>query len=293
MKIFSNFRSADDDEIFNSLREKFSDKPITFFYDFIPQSIQQLQINPYNFIWLVEPDEFFGMHSWVLANSHLFTGILTWNETILEQCPNAVLFPFHADGGGIGEVTDKYLDEFVQKNSNKKFEVSFLSGAKSLIEGHKLRQEIYKIGDQITIPKKWFHTLEDFNKDDFAKGGIGRPNKIWNSKQICFTESMFHIGVENINRKNWYTEKIADAFATKTIPIYCGCSNLGELGYDERGIIRFNSTSELISICNSLTPDIYEEMKPYIEHNYYEVKGNRTKGKVESFFKEVIEINNI
>ena len=37
---------------------------------------------------------------------------------------------------------------------------------------------------------------------------------------------------------------------------------------------------------------MYESMKPYIEHNYHEVKRNRTKGKVESFFKEVIEINN-
>jgi hypothetical protein len=294
MKIFSNFRSAEDDDIFNLLKEKWGDKPITFFYDYIPQDLKQLQINPYNFIWLAEPNEFFGMHSWVLNNYNLFTGILTWNEILLNNCPNAVCFPFHADGGGIGEVTDEYLEEFVkQKEINRKFEVSFLSGAKSLVEGHKLRQEIYKIGDQITIPKKWFHTLEDFDKDNFAKGGVGRPDKIWNSKQICFKESMFHIGVENVNYKNWYTEKIADSFATKTIPIYWGCSNLEELGYDERGIIRFNNTSELVNIVNSLTPDLYNKMLPYIEHNYKEVLTKRTKFYVETFFKEVILINGL
>ena len=294
MKIFSNFRVAEDDEIFNSLREKFGNKPITLFYDYIPQSIEQLHINPYNFIWLVEPNEFFGMHTWVKNNHNLFTGILTWNEDLLNTCPNAILFPFNADGGGIGEVSNDELEAFCkEKETKRKFEISFLSGAKSLVEGHKFRQEIYKIEDQITTPKKWFHTLEDFNQEDFAKGGIGRPNKIWSAKQKCFNESMFYVGVENVNHNNWYTEKIADAFATKTIPIYWGCSNLEELGYDERGIIRFNNIDELISICNSLIPDMYEKMLPYIEHNYNEVIKKRTKGLLETFFKELIEMNNL
>jgi hypothetical protein len=34
-------------------------------------------------------------------------------------------------------------------------------------------------------------------------------------------------------------------------------------------------------------------MKPYIEHNYNEVKKNRTQGIVEAFFKEFIELNNL
>jgi len=293
MKIFTNFRPENDPD-YDGIKEICKDKPITFFYDYVPQNMGQLSINPYNFIWLVEPNEFFGIHSWVLNNYHLFTGILTWNETLLEKCPNAVCFPFNADGGAFREVTDEGFEQFVKtKEKNRKFEVSFLSGAKSLVEGHKLRQEIYKIGDQITIPKKWFYTLEDFNQEDFNKGGVGRPDKIWGAKQKCYTESMFHIGVENVNYKNWYTEKIADSFVTKTIPIYRGCSNLEELGYDERGIIRFNTVPELIDIVNSLTPDLYDKMLPYIEHNYKEVLTKRTKPYLDAFFKEVIEINNL
>jgi hypothetical protein len=293
MKIFTNFRSENDPD-YDGIKEICKDKPITFFYDYVPQSMEQLTLNPYNFIWLVEPDEFFGIHTWVLNNHHLFTGILTWSDKIIKNCPNAILFPFNVDGGGMYEVTNEGFEKFVkEKEKNRKFEVSFLSGAKSLVEGHKLRQEIYKIGDQITIPKKWFYTLEDFDKDNFAKGGVGRPDRIWGAKQKCFTESMFHIGVENVNHKNWYTEKIADSFATKTIPIYWGCSNLEELGYDERGIIRFNSIPELISICNSLTPDMYENMKPYVEHNYNEVMKKRTKDLLNTFFQELIELNNL
>jgi len=81
MTIFSNFRSAND-PFYDGL--KTLNKPITLFFDYIPKSIEELQINPYNFIWLSEPDEFFGMQTWVLNNHELFTGILTWNEQILK-----------------------------------------------------------------------------------------------------------------------------------------------------------------------------------------------------------------
>ena len=289
MTIFSNFRPADD-PFYDGL--KALSKPITLFFDYVPKGLNELQINPYNFIWLSEPNEFFGIHNWVLNNHQYFTGILTWNDMLIQNCPNAILFPFNVDQGGMAEVTDEQFGEFT-KNKNPQFEVSFLSGAKTLVEGHKFRQEVYKIGDQITIPKKWFYTLEDFNQDNFANGGVGRPDRIWGAKQKCFNESMFHIAVENVYHKNWYTEKIGDAFATKTLPIYWGCSNLEELGYDERGIIRFNSTEELVSIINSLTPEVYYEKLPYIEHNYNEVFKNKTLNNLEAFFKEIISLNNL
>jgi hypothetical protein len=34
-------------------------------------------------------------------------------------------------------------------------------------------------------------------------------------------------------------------------------------------------------------------MKPYIEHNYREVMKKRTKGLLDTFFKELIELNNL
>ena len=47
MKIFSNFISPDD-SLYDNL--KLLNKSITFFYDYIPQSIEQLQLNPINII---------------------------------------------------------------------------------------------------------------------------------------------------------------------------------------------------------------------------------------------------
>ena len=289
MKIFSNFR-PENSLVYDGL--KALNKPITFFYDYIPQNLEQLQINPYNFIMLHEPDEFFGIHTWVKQNAHLFTGILTWNKELLNMLSNAILF-HHIGEGGCGMVENNYIETFNEEYPNKSFYVSYLSGAKSLVQGHKLRQEIYKLENQINIPKKWFYTLNDFNKEEFKKGGIGRPDNHWLSKKICYIDVMFHIGVENVKYNNWYTEKITDAFATKTLPIYWGCPNLEDLGYDERGIIRFNSTKELIDIVNSLTPEIYYEKLPYMEYNCEIIKYHRIKDKLEEFFKEIIKLNNI
>jgi len=241
---------------------------------------------------LHEPDEFFGMHTWVKQNAHLFTGILTWNKELLNMLSNAILF-HHIGEGGCGMVENNYIETFNEEHPNKSFYISYLSGAKSLVQGHKLRQEIYKLENQINIPKKWFYTLNDFNKEEFKKGGIGRPDNHWLSKKICYIDVMFHIGVENVKYNNWYTEKITDAFATKTLPIYWGCPNLEDLGYDERGIIRFNSTKELVDIVNSLTPEIYYEKLPYMEYNCEIIKYHRIKDKLEEFFKEIIKLNNI
>ena len=163
-----------------------------------------------------------------------------------------------------------------------------------MIEGHKLRQEIYKIEKQITIPKKWFYTLNDFDQEEFNKGGLGRPNEFWHNKKVCFDKSMFHICVENTKQYNWFTEKISDAFNTKTIPIYWGCPNISNLGYDEKGIIRFDTIEELIFIINNLTRDTYKSMKPYIDHNYLIAKNESLfKDKLKYLLLEFCTLNNI
>ncbi len=50
IKIFSNFRNVNTDPLFSYLRNKFKAAPITIFYEYIPNSIEELKINPYNFL---------------------------------------------------------------------------------------------------------------------------------------------------------------------------------------------------------------------------------------------------
>jgi len=295
-KLFTNFRSPDDS--YFDILEKYNDKPITFFYDYIPQNIDDFKINPYNIILIHEPNEFFGLQSWVKNNSNLFSIVLTWNEEILTSCSNAVLFTCNYQQDSI-----EYYNKF--KNKNKNFEVSFLSGTKNLVEGHKLRQEIYKIKDQIHIPKKWYYVLDDFDHINNVRPGYGSYSKDIShipdylkvtpqvfGKRVCFEDSMFHVCVENVKHNNWYTEKIGEAFCTKTVPIYWGCPNIGEF-YDERGIIRFDSLEELSYIINNLTEDDYIKMKPYIDYNYEIALMDSFTNKLDSLFKEIINLNKI
>ena len=66
---------------------------------------------------------------------------------------------------------------------------------------------------------------------------------------------MFNVVIENVKQNNWYN-KIGDNFLSKTLPIYWGCPNISEFGYDQRGIINFNNEKELLDIVNNLTPEV-------------------------------------
>jgi hypothetical protein len=103
---------------------------------------------------------------------------------------------------------------------------------------------------------------------------------------------MFNVVIENVKYNNWYN-KIGDNFATKTIPIYWGCPNISEFGYDERGIIRFQTTDELLDIINNLTPETYQQMLPYVEYNYELVKQDTFENNISQFFDSFIELNSL
>jgi hypothetical protein len=111
-------------------------------------------------------------------------------------------------------------------------------------------------------------------------------------KRICYENPMFHVCVENVKHNNWYTEKIGEALCTKTVPIFWGCPNIGEY-YDSRGIITFETEEELVNIVNNLTPELYKEMKPYIDYNYNIALIDSFQNKIITLFNEIIKLNNL
>ena len=62
MEIFANFRDLKTDPYLQFIQQRYKDKPITFWYDRFPENLEQLSVNPYNFLFLHEPNEFFGLH---------------------------------------------------------------------------------------------------------------------------------------------------------------------------------------------------------------------------------------
>jgi len=53
----------------------------------------------------------------------------------------------------------------------------------------------------------------------------------------------------------------------KTIPLYNGCSNIGDF-FNEKGIIKFSNVDDLIFISNTLTEEYYIKNKEIIKEKY-------------------------
>lgn len=294
MDILSNFRDPNTDPYLLFIKNKYDSKPFTFWYDKLPNNIGELKLNPYNFLFLHEPNEFFNLHNNALSISSTFTAVLTWNDLLLNQLDNAVNFTYN------GQTLDS---DYINTPGNKEFNISFLCGTKNLVEGHKLRQIVYKLKDKIKIPNKWYYVLEDYDVKTDSRPGYTEYSKdlshipsgvdpIGFGRRVLFDNSMFNVVIENVKYNNWYN-KIGDTFLSKTIPVYWGCPNISDFGYDEKGIIRFETPEELLDIVNSLTPEKYNEMLPYVEYNYELAKQDTFENNISQFFDSFIELNNI
>jgi hypothetical protein len=253
LKIYSNFIPQNELEAAVNVPELIN-KPISVFNDYPNVTPEQLEFNPFNILMVLEPNQLFGIHDWAIQNHHLFGCILTGGQEILDKCPNALFFPM-----GITWLDKEYVDNV--DNIQKRFEVSFLCGGKQRIEGHHLRHRLHKREDEITIPKQWYYTLPDYDYNN----GHHTVTDMYGKKVLW--ESMFTIAVENSSNKNYHTEKIIDAFISKTFPIYWGCPNLEELGYNPDGFIYCENEDQIIEAVNKLTPEFYAERKEAIDYN--------------------------
>lgn len=199
---------------------------------------------------LFEPEEFSKSEQSVINNHKHFDYILTHNEKILNSCPNAILFEF-----GSTWIGDDYA------YPEKRFEVSTLVGFKNFTHGHKMRHELWKNKDRITVPNRFF-----LSKDSRGLLGTGGYPVLGEKKDALF-ESQFHIVIENARRKYWFTEKLIDCFKTKTIPIYWGCTNIGDY-FNTDGMIIVDNINDIYYACNNLTEEDYKKMLPAVEENY-------------------------
>lgn len=284
-KVYSNF--IGDDQFINVITDELINKPITVFNDYHNVNYDQLSFNPYNILMVMEPNQLFGIHDWAIQNHHLFSIILTWGQEILDKCPNAMFFPF-----GISWLDKEYIDNI--DKLDKKFEVSFLCGGKQRIEGHHLRHRLYKREKEINIPKQWYYTLPDYDYNGghhTIKQYEGQPP---GSEKKRLWSSMFSICVENSSNRGYHTEKIIDAFLSKTFPIYWGCPNLEELGYNPDGFIYCENEDQIIAASNKLTPELYAERKIAIDYNYELAKYYADLfGRFKNTINEIVEANNI
>ena len=120
----------------------------------------------------------------------------------------------------------------------------------------------------------------------------------WNNSEIPNIEAKdylehykFSIIIENDIDDFWFTEKILNCFATKTVPIYVGAGQIQEL-FEPQGIIQIpaNHWEDIIPIVENLNVDTqYEYCLPGVEKNFELVKPWKTPWK-ERFFRDYGEL---
>jgi hypothetical protein len=265
MKIFVNHLNKENIE---SNLEKCKHIDFSFFIDDVPKS--QDDLSSINILVLQEPNEYFGLHDYAIQNKHLFSFILTWDDKVLNNCENALFLPF----GHTWFKSNQY-----EKNHTKKFQISHLCGKLLKTYGQSIRHEILARKNEIKTPTKFFDVYGDrYNIEDARKG-----------KEEVFGDSMFGIAIENTSHRGYFTEKILDCFLLKTIPIYWGCSNIGDF-FNKEGIITFDNVDDVIHKINNLDKDYYASKKDIIEENYikalqYVDYEKNITNKIEEIFK--------
>ena len=180
-----------------------------------------------------------------------FDAILGWHPA-LQTLPNAVYYQGHTSSlRDLGECTDAEVPEYTP-NMNKNFGASFITSSKAWCPGHLLRQEIFtKLPNSIGNFRICKHKAPP-----------------WIKRSTIVGLYQFGIEAENSCVEGYFTEKLLDHFLARDIPIYWGCPNLADYGFDMSGIIQFTDIENLIEILKHLTPDTYKSLEHAADNNY-------------------------
>ncbi|MEE9367509.1 MAG: hypothetical protein V3V05_01465 [Pontiella sp.] len=168
-----------------------------------------------------------------------FEKVFTYDKRLLD-CGNK--FAFCPLGGS----WIKREDWMVYPKSTN---LSILASPKNDLPGHQLRHKV--------IAK---HQAE-------MDGLFGNPHNFVKDKIDALRDFRYSIVIENQRLDYYFSEKIIDAFASGTVPIYWGCPSLGKF-FNMDGIIHFETLEELEMIIPTLSQDDYERRLPAIIENF-------------------------
>lgn len=174
-----------------------------------------------------------------------FFRVLTFHESLLNRIPNAVFFPLGTT----------WVPEWRELSSNKTAMCSLIASAKRDSAGHKLR-----------------HAIVDWSRDtDQDIVIMGRGYTPFEHKADGLAPYRYSVVIENVQERNYFSEKLLDAVFCNTVPIYWGCPNLEDF-VDPKGIIRCNSEAEVRSAVAKMSNEDFEERLPDLKRLQLELE---------------------
>jgi len=220
----------------------FTNTPVSdtcFLTDMCLQDIHKASGVKRKVAWLLEPNAIHPhMYEWIQTNNRLFDYVLTFDEDLISRGQNYLYYPH-------GRC---WINNY--KDLKKENKVSIIASSKNFTEGHQLRHKVIDKFKDIEVFGYGYNPVE--NKED------------------SLSKYMYSVTIENCRQPGYWTEKIVDCFATKTIPIFWGDDAVSDF-FDPDGIIYFNSQEELGEILEDLKVNgesIFESKKAAVEKNF-------------------------
>jgi hypothetical protein len=216
------------------------DNDITFYIDAdLSQGLNDKNDGKLKFLWGLESPQYNNNFVQEVKNNldeilETFELIFTYSDELLSLHPKFVFCP--ANGFWIME----------PKIYEKSKIISMICSDKTKTELQKFRLN-----------------FANSNKDKIDL--FGHAFKGIPQKDEGFKDYMFSVCIENDDSDTYFTEKILDAFATGTIPIYKGTKKITN-HFNENGIIFLDDIN-----IEDLTPEIYHSKKTAILDNYNRV----------------------
>ncbi len=194
--------------------------------------------------WLLESKEYIP-HIYAEVRRYLdgFKYIFTSDSYLLETYPDKCKF---SPSGGIWVSGDKSPGEIKIYDKTKK--CSLVVGLKMMCKMHQIRVSVAEL----------LHT-----KIDVMGDLVGKYVPIIDSLK----DYMFTIVIENHRSKNYFTEKILNAFSCGVVPIYLGCYDIGKF-FDINGIIQVSSIDEIMYVIHKLNENQYYDRIKAVQNNF-------------------------
>lgn len=218
--------------------------------------VEQCTTQGKNIALLLEPASMIGpAYRYVMDHLELFRYVFT-HEAQLLRMPNTYYL--------------NWADVWLQTDSEKNKGISLCTSYKDWCELHKAR---------LTLAKHY----EGSGVVDVYYGDWNNPRIPNIPAQDYLEHYKYSIIIENDIDDLWFTEKILNCFATKTIPIYVGAPKIGEL-FNPYGIIQVSDWHDIPDIISNLDIDTeYIRRLDAINDNYKRIKPYQTPWKTRFF----------
>ena len=221
-----------------------SKKPVEFYVDYDVFKVPGSEQNA--IALLVEPRAIMpGVYYWMEENYNKFRYVFTFDSVLL-KLENAKLLIY-------GQITAEY------PNENKSKGISMVASDKDGCAGHRTRQ--------------WVATLLTDRIDTYGRFN-GGP---YCTDREYLAEYKFNVAMENYSDGHYFTEKICNCFASRTVPIYWGCPHIGEY-FNMDGIVYCERPEDVLTAVDRIRKDpLYEYAKrcAAIEDNFRRVQKYR------------------